>query len=103
MDNNLWSKTYRKQALPGLEAVSITTAIHGDTPLTRRLVADLEIRAGINHVTARVDVAMTPAQMRLLAIELNLAAQRVEDELIPLLAPAPELIPFQLYREPETA
>lgn len=96
MIESIWSKTYQSHKVPGLEAVSVTTGVHGDTPLTRRLVADLEIRVAINHCTTRVDVAMTPAQMRALAGLLTAAAQRVEDELLPLLYREPEVIPFTL-------
>lgn len=103
MIESTWSKTYRKQALPGLTVVSIVTAIHGDPPIDRTLVADLQIRQTGGGVDTRVDVPMTPTQMRALAGLLTAAAQRVEDELIPLLHPKPDLIPFTLEPAAEAA
>lgn len=105
MIESIWSKTYQSHKVPGLEAVSVTTAIHGESPLPRTLIADLELRSGRcgDQTQSRVDVAMTPAQMRALAGLLTAAAQRVEDELLPLLHREPELIPFTLTLEPEAA
>lgn len=96
MIESIWSRTYRKDYLPGLDMVSITTAVHEGTPGGRRLVADLEADIRVGAGVARVDVAMTPTQMRALAAMLTDAARRVEDVLIPLLEREPDLIPFTL-------
>lgn len=105
MIESIWSRTYQADKVPGLEMLSITTAIHGEPPLSRTLVADLELRAGRSGDQTRtsVGVPMTPAQMRALAELLTAAAQRVEDELLPLLYREPELIPFTFTLAPGPA
>jgi hypothetical protein len=52
---------------------------------------------GLDHLN------LTPEKMRDLAGLLNQHAARIEAELIPLLHPEPEIIPFQFYHEPEAA
>jgi hypothetical protein len=96
MIESTWNKTYRRQALPGLTVVSVVTAVHGDYPINPTLVADLQIRQAGGGVDTRVDIPMTPAQMRALAGLLTEAASRVEDDLLPLLEREPDIIPFTL-------
>lgn len=105
MIESIWSRTYQADKVPGLEILSVTTAIHGEPPLSRTLVADLKLRPGCesDQVQARVEVPMTPAQMRALAGLLTAAAQRVEDELLPMLYREPEIIPFTLDPVAEAA
>lgn len=105
-DDDIWSKTYRKQVVPGLPDISIITAVGGEEQGDRYLYlcSDLSIKtSGAGKVTARCDIDMTPAQMRALAAQLEAAATRIECELMPLLRPAPEIIPIELYHEPEAA
>lgn len=103
---NIWKDTYRNITLKGLPGVELLTAVNSttdDDDQSRYLVARLSIEARSDavHVIARAD--MTPAQMRELAVSLIAQARRIEDELIPLLHPAPEIIPFRLHHEPEEA
>ncbi len=105
MNETIWDQTYRRDDIPRLHGVSVLTALSEHTPGQRALVAQLDIT--LNHDAFAVEVCatvkMAPAQMRALAELLRTHADRVEHELIPLLAPAPEIIPFQLYTEPEAA
>lgn len=106
-DNSIWDQTYLKTTLKHLPVVDVFSAIHGNGA-HRQLIARINIdtaSGGGEAIKTHVALNLTPAQMRDLANLLNQHAARIEDELIPLLhpEPAPEIIPFQLYHEPEAA
>jgi hypothetical protein len=100
---DIWDKTYRRDAVAGIKTISLMTVVSEYTPGERKLKAELEIATHSADVTVAATARMTPTQMRALADLLRLHADRVEHELIPLLSPTPEIIPFQLYHEPEAA
>lgn len=101
---DIWNETYKRENVRGIPCVAVMTVI-SETDHQRRLIArmDIEQRDPGSPVDLTVTVNMTPAQMRALAASLQAHATRVEQVLMPLLQPAPTIIPIALYREPETA
>ncbi len=97
---SIWNQTYRHHAIKGLPDLALLTAVNEDTS-KRWLVAELRITQRAGAIDPMAAATLTPAQMRELGAMLIAQARRVEDELIPLLHPEPELIPFHLYHEPE--
>lgn len=108
---DIWDTTYRRDSVAGIRCMSLTTVVSEHTPGERKLKAEVEIHTwgiGINdNVSVAATVRMTPAQMRALADLLHIHADRIEQELIPLLTPpAPVSLPTEptpLYHEPEAA
>lgn len=98
---SIWQKTYHRNTVKGLPGLELVTAVNARENGERYLVVNLEIASHGDATTLTATASLTPSQMRELAVALIAQARRVEDELIPLLHPEPELIPFQLYHEPE--
>jgi hypothetical protein len=97
---SIWNQTYHHHAIKGLPDLALLTAVNEDTS-KRWLVAELSITQSAGAINLSATASLTPAQMRELGVALIAQARRVENDLIPLLHPEPELIPFQLYHEPE--
>lgn len=102
MIESIWNKTYHHGNIKGLPGLSLLTAVNADNG-KHWLVAELRISQTADAINLTTTASLTPAQMRELGVMLIAQARRVEDELIPLLHPEPELIPFTLYHEPEEA
>jgi len=100
---SIWQDTYHRNTIKGLPGLDLVTAVNDREDGKRYLVVNLQIAAhgAATNLTATAD--LTPAQMRELAGALIAQARRIEHDLIPLLHPEPDLIPFRLYHEPEEA
>lgn len=100
---SIWQRTYYRTTIKGLPGLDLVTAVNSRENGERYLVVNLGIAShgDATNLTATAD--LTPAQMRELAVALIAQARRVEHDLIPLLHPEPDLIPFRLYHEPEEA
>lgn len=101
MNHDIWNATYRLDRLPGLPGVNLMSVISADTDGPRRLVVRLAIEGHTPLVSTIAHAELTLAQIRALATLLTEHAERIERELVPLLNPAPEIAPVELYREPE--
>lgn len=100
---SIWQDTYHRSTIKGLSGLDLVTAVNDRENGERYLVVNLQIAACAEATNLTATADMTPAQMRELAVALIAQARRVEYELIPLLHPQPEIIPFQLSHEPEEA
>lgn len=100
---SIWQKSYHCATIKGLPGLDLVTAVNATADGDRYLVAKITITAHSAALKVSAGADLTPAQMRELGLALIAQARRVETELIPLLYPAPAIIPFQLYHEPEEA
>lgn len=103
-DKDIWSTTRRHDRVPGLPGIQIISGVIDYFMGRRQISARISVSAdACEGVRFDFSAAMTAMQMRGLAALLTDHADRIEHELMPLLAPEATSVPSALYREPESA
>lgn len=65
MIESTWSKTYRRDSIPGLDEVAVVTGVLTNLPPGNKLVSDLTLRTLTGTVDVRIEVPLTPPRCAL--------------------------------------